>query len=275
MLLGVIFLLEIVSATLIGLVLGSFATAVIHRELNDISWSFRRKRIEGKNAPSAYRSACPQCGEPLKPIDLIPLFSWFSTKGKCRYCEKPIGAIYPATELSAALMSVLIVLFHGLNFYALTLLAIVPFLIALTVIDIKQMILPNKLVLIIAAIGLFSLIGRAIGGTLEGGQIMVHVIAAIMFGMVSLFLGWITAFVLKKDALGMGDVKFFACAGLWLGPMLLADFCFFAGLLGVLSGIAWKKLTKQPVFPFGPAIIASFFVLLLIDGSFLFQFILK
>jgi prepilin signal peptidase PulO-like enzyme (type II secretory pathway) len=264
----------IIIATLFGLILGSFSTAVTHRELTDKSWASFGKSKDLKT-DKQHRSACPQCGHILKTIDLIPLFSWLSTKGKCRYCAKPIGAIYPLIELSAVTLCIITVLHHGLDFYALTIMAIIPFLIALVVVDLKKMLLPNRLILIITAIGLISLLGRTAFTEFTFGDMLFHLISAFVFGALSLFIGWLTTILFKKEALGMGDVKFFACAGLWLGPMLLADFCFLAGLLGVIFGMAWKKLTKQAVFPFGPALIASFFVLLMLDGSFLLQFILK
>src|SRR6478609_4310093 len=37
------------------------------------------------------RSRCLHCGHELAWYDLLPLASWLSTGGKCRYCRKPIG----------------------------------------------------------------------------------------------------------------------------------------------------------------------------------------
>jgi len=67
--------------------------------------------------------------------------------------------------------------------------------------------------------------------------------------------------------LGLGDVKFFAVAGLWLGWEALPDFCVVSGLTGLVLGIIWKKITGQPSFPFGPALIFSFYLLFLMGGS--------
>ena len=76
--------------------------------------------------------------------------------------------------------------------------------------------------------------------------------------------------ILKKDALGFGDVKFFAAAGIWLGIFQLPAFMMLSGALGILFAIAWKIVKKEDVFPFGPALILGFFALLFFDGSQLF-----
>lgn len=56
----------------------------------------------------------------------------------------------------------------------------------------------------------------------------------------------------------MGDVKFFAVAGLWLGLDMMPVFFFMSGLFGVLLGGGWRFFTgKSGLFPFGPALIAA------------------
>jgi leader peptidase (prepilin peptidase)/N-methyltransferase len=264
--------MQIFIAVILGLVLGSFATAVTYRENNDISWGFSRKKPEH---PPAQRSTCTHCQTILSPRDLIPVFSWVINKGKCTHCGAPIGWVYPATEIATVLGCIVIVIIHGLSFYAVTLMFLLPFLISLTIIDFKKMILPDTLVLITAGIGMLSLTIRTFMGQIAFGDMIIHLISGIGYGLFALALGSLLSAVLKKDALGMGDVKFFAAAGLWLGPLLLADFCFLSGVLGMIIGLIWKATTKSTIFPFGPALILSFFTLLLIDGSFLLQFTLK
>ena len=263
---------QLMLAAIIGLILGSFATAVTYRELQAISWAFGENT---KGKPSAKRSACAHCKTTLRILDLIPLMSWLIQKGKCRHCQTPIGAIYPLTELFAAGACMIVVLMHGLSLYAIFMMLLVPFLIALLIIDIKKMLLPNRLVLIVTAIGLLSLLSRAYRGDIAMQDLIIHGVSAIGYGIFAFMLGWITSIALKKEALGMGDVKFFAAAGLWLGPLYLADFCLLSGIMGIVFGIAWRVIMKNPLFPFGPALILSFFTLLLIDGSFLLQFTLK
>src|SRR5262245_49760787 len=49
----------------------------------------------------AGRSQCDHCGHVLGARDLVPFASWLWLRGKCRYCDKAISALYPAIELAA------------------------------------------------------------------------------------------------------------------------------------------------------------------------------
>ncbi len=70
-----------------GASIGSFLSVLIYRHKNNVKGT-----ING-------RSMCPKCKHQLKEHDLIPLFSYISTKGKCRYCKKKIDRSYFYIEL--------------------------------------------------------------------------------------------------------------------------------------------------------------------------------
>lgn len=69
----------------IGICLGSFLHASAWRLTHDISL--------------LTSSACPACKTILSWLDLMPIISWLSTRGVCRYCAYPIGITYIAAEL--------------------------------------------------------------------------------------------------------------------------------------------------------------------------------
>jgi len=64
--------------------------------------------------------------------------------------------------------------------------------------------------------------------------------------------------------MGMGDVKFYAAAGFWLGLNIDAAILFMlvSGLSGVVFALAWKKRTGDAEAPFGPSLILAFIVAL-------------
>ena len=49
------------------------------------------------------RSRCDSCGHVLAPRDLVPLFSFLLSRGKCRYCGAPIPLSCLAAEGLGAL----------------------------------------------------------------------------------------------------------------------------------------------------------------------------
>lgn len=47
-----------------------------------------------------WRSHCKICERNLSPLELVPIFSWLFQWRKCKWCKKPIDAIYPLLELT-------------------------------------------------------------------------------------------------------------------------------------------------------------------------------
>lgn len=66
----------------------SFSSVIIDRLKNKKSWII------------SWRSECPKCKHKLSFYDLFPIFSFLSTKWKCRYCKTKISPIYPILEIS-------------------------------------------------------------------------------------------------------------------------------------------------------------------------------
>ena len=128
------------------------------------------------------------------------------------------------------------------------------------------MILPDQLTLICGFTGLIFI---AFSGEQTGWptMAMAHGSGAALFAGLMGLVGYITKKVLKKEALGQGDIKFMAVAGLWLGVDYLSVFFILSGILGVLFGGAWRLLKKGPVFPFGPALVFAFYACLLLKGA--------
>jgi len=251
---------EIIAIIFCGLVFGSFASALTYRVPRSLPWVTKGQSEHG------LRSACPSCKALLTPRDLIPIFSWVLSGGKCRRCANAIPKTYPICELLTLAGCLGIYAAYGLTIFSLPFLLMVPFLVALMMIDFEHMILPNQLVAILFGLGTVVLAMRFLL-TPELSALIPYISGAILYGLFSWGLGALMAKILKKEALGFGDVKFFAAAGIWLGLPVLGQFCIGAGVLGVVIGIIWQKLTKQPVFPFGPALILSFYGVLLLQGS--------
>jgi leader peptidase (prepilin peptidase)/N-methyltransferase len=263
--------LEWLVVVFVGLVLGSFTTAVSFRVPRGIPWAFGPSKDRSGQEMSAYRSACPSCQKKLGFFDLIPVFSWLLLQGRCRSCKVPIPIRYPLIELGVVLSLIIAYLVFGFSASLVFAALAIPFLWALFVIDFEYLILPNQLVAILGGIGLLRLFYRwGIEGRMTDMQVLEYLSAAVVFAFFIWFLGFVMSKALKKDSLGFGDVKFFAVAGLWHGLGALAAFSLISGLSGIVFALIWRWKTKEEVFPFGPALIFSFYVLLLLDGSHFF-----
>ena len=231
-------------AALAGLVFGSFASAMTYRIPRGLSW------VSG-------HSACPSCGHALSVPDLIPFFSWLFLRGRCRHCRAAIGWRYPAIELATLVLCLLVYGAYGFSWAALALMAAMPFLVALVAIDLEHMILPDQLNIILGVLGLvFAAVAAGAGGPLRAAG--VALLAGVFYAGLIFAVGWAMSKILRKDALGLGDVKFFEAAGIWLGVAFLPIFLILSGVFGVILGLAWKVFLHKDRFPFGPALIASF-----------------
>ena len=161
-----------------GLALGSFVNALVWRlheqaQLNKPKGKSKTKKILTREQLSISKghSMCPHCHNTLAPRDLVPVLSWLSLRGKCRYCHKPINWQYPAVEIATATLFIASYVFwpgegafadlsSGINFIAW--LAILTGFVALFVYDLKWMLLPNRLVypmlLLATALAIYNIV---------------------------------------------------------------------------------------------------------------------
>ncbi len=249
---------EYIIVVVLGLIFGSFATALVYRAPRGIKWGLWNDGIN--------RSACTNCKTALTPRDLVPVFSWLMLGGKCRTCKNPIGTVYVLTEILTLLACLGIYWAWGLTLTSGILMFAMPFLVALLVVDLQTMLLPDTLVLSVAVLALVRLIVETFFLHTMSWQDMVFefLVAGVVYAGLAWIMGQGMGKLLKKDALGFGDVKFFGAAGLWLGMSALGWFCLASGVLGVTLGLLWKTLKRGDVFPFGPALIASLYLLLIV-----------
>jgi leader peptidase (prepilin peptidase)/N-methyltransferase len=219
-----------------GLLLGSFVTVVAHRV----------PRGEGFVTG---RSRCPSCESQIAAHDNIPVVSWLALRGRCRSCSEPIPARYPLTELALGLLYVGTVLVLGtddlddLDELALGL-VLCTVLVAITLTDLEQRVIPNSIVLAGAVIGL------ALAAIADPGSLPERLIAAAAAGG---FL-FLVAFAYPQG-MGMGDVKLVAMMGVYLGsavvPAMLVAFGAGAAVGAVLIAREGAAARKRAI-PFGP-----------------------
>ena len=224
------------------------------------------------------RSHCLKCHHVLRWYDLVPLMSWLSTGGKCRYCKRPIGWFEPLMELGTAAVFVtftyLWVSGFGLSIPGIILLALwlsaLVMLIILFAYDLKWFLLPDKVMFPLIGLS-FVIVGvtYAVSGT-AGAAMVISTIASVMIlGGLYLVL-WLVS---KGQWVGFGDVKLGLALGLllmdWKLALLTLLLANLIGTLIVLPGLATKKLTRKSHVPFGPLLIAGFLISLLFGAPIL------
>lgn len=237
----------------LGLCFGSFTEALtwrIHEQAKP-----RKKRVASDRelSMSKGRSMCPHCQHTLAWYDLLPLLSWLSLKGQCRYCKKPIGLQAPLLEISMAALFILSyivwpVALHGFLHgvrpwvdFGFWLAYLVGF-VALLVYDLRWMLLPDRIV--------FPLLGLSITQVLihtilfgEG----LHALLPAVWGFLCLGGLFYVLFQISGGKwIGGGDVKLGFVLGILVGgPVMAFLVLFIASLLGSLSFIPLAVLSTS------------------------------
>jgi leader peptidase (prepilin peptidase)/N-methyltransferase len=215
-----------------GLLAGSFISVVAHRVP-------RGESIVGP------RSLCPSCGVQIAAYDNVPVFSWLLLRGKARCCGARISPRYPLVELGLGGLYAITVLVLWEDPAEIALgLVFVTMLAAITLTDLEQRLIPNKILLVAAGLGV------AIAVATDPASLPERAIAAVGAGGL-LFL----AALAYPRGMGLGDVKLAATMGLFLGRNV-APALFVALLAGSLVGLAMiarhGAAARKRAIPFGP-----------------------
>lgn len=190
------------------------------------------------------RSFCPKCSHALSIRDNIPVISYLINLGKCRFCGGSISVRYPMVELITALIFVVHFRIWGLEIEFFTRTLFFLLVLAMAWIDGDFFIIPDSLSLGGLALGLalsflpgdLSPKEAFLGATAGGGFLF----------LVAVIGEWI----LKKEAMGMGDVKMIAMIGSFVGWQGVIVTIFVGSLVGSIIFLP-LNIRKRRLIPFG------------------------
>lgn len=267
---------------LLGAAVGSFINATVLRL--------------GTNSRRA-RSFCFSCGRTLEARDLIPLWSFFSLGGRCRYCQSRISWHYPLVELLTGAVFAAVAVTHArfasvsFPFFQLSfgdsiiqLLAVLlelaawSLLIALSVYDIRHKIIPDPMAygFVGAALGLLLL--RLAFSSIT--HPVLDVAAGPFLALILSTVWWLS----RGRAIGLGDAKVVLgfswflggvgavsalILGFWIGALVAlflltvkrASRLWQSAPFGLKSRL--RALTMKSELPLAPFLVAGLFIVYL------------
>ena len=255
---------------IIGLIIGSFLNVCIYRIPS-----------ENLSIHSPRHSFCPSCKKTIHVYDNIPVLSYFILGGKCRYCQAKISIQYPFVELLTGAFFLLFLYTFQLSLTFIVACIFVSILIAISGIDLRHFIIPNELVYTGMTIGLISAIITAVIN--REPIYVIHGIIGMLIGAAIIFaIAWFGRLLLRKEAMGMGDVKLMAMIGMYLAwwpyqqatlmqyllrsIRLLMIVLFLSAFVGAIIGtiaIFFRKGESRNVIPYGPFLAAAAILTLL------------
>lgn len=204
-------------------------------------------------------SRCPNCLRRLKAYDNVPVLGWLWLKGRCRYCKSPISVRYPLVEAATGILFVLVFLAFGLLLPAIGYWVFFSWLVALALIDLDTMTLPNSLTQsgLIAGLLFQVLVGWVADPTLIGvvNQLWIGILGAVVGIWLFDAITIMATVAFGQTAMGAGDAKLAAMMGAWLGWKYLLLAGFLACAIGAFAGggaMALGLLNRRQPIPFGP-----------------------
>ena len=219
----------IIYVFLISICIGSFVNVLIYR-------------IPKKENFVISRSYCPNCKHELNAMDLIPLVSCLLLKGKCRYCNATISIQYFIIELLSGILGVFCYIRYGLNMNWIFNFIVIELCIVISMIDMKLMIIPDELNVLIFIVGLLRIFYYNL-------NLFEYILYSI--GVPLIFM------ILNKfyiECIGGGDIKFMFSIGFLLGKKIYTSF-----FIGVFSAAIYSlylliinKCNRKTRFAFGP-----------------------
>jgi len=246
----------------VGACLGSFAGVVVTRQ--------------GKLFDGASRSHCDYCQSKLTWFDNLPIFSFFWLRGHCRFCHRKISRQYPVMEMIFGLIFVAIAwrvgFLTGLTnsqtlIYIIFQLTIAFILLTIAWWDWREMIIPDELVFsgwLLAFFWSSYQYFHSPRSLLDiHSPLTANFMGALLIGgLFYLLFSWS-----RGRWLGGGDVKLGFFLGFlvgWQNVYWLLVLAYILSALWALWLLARKKATRKTRIPFGPFLIAAYFLVFLL-----------
>lgn len=226
-------------AFVLGACIGSFLNVVIYR-------------LPAGKSIVRPGSTCA-CGTLIAWFDNVPILSWVILRGRARCCGRPFSVRYPFVELLTGALF----LACWLRFPPTVAVCGWVFLASLicgTFIDLDHMIIPDGFTIGLALEGIvLSALVPALHGQ-HSGLFAIDCLRSVTASLIGLVAGsgivlWIALIaeaVLKKEAMGFGDVKFVGAIGTfcgWHGAVFSVFGGAAFGTLWLAAALAWQKLS--------------------------------
>ncbi len=183
-------------------------------------------------------SRCPRCGTPIEWHDNVPVLGWLWLRGRCRACHERISPEYPIVELIVALGWAISIWAYGPGFTALRVAVFGTTLLGIAITDARHYLIPDGftvfgLVFVLAT----SLYSGFVGELSPFAMPWEAVVGACTGAGAIAIVGWLGEVVLKREAMGFGDVTLMAVVGAALGPARALMVVFLAAGIGAVTFI--------------------------------------
>ncbi len=190
----------------LGAAIGSFLNVVVYRVPAGLSVIWPPSR-------------CPKCLHQLGMGENIPILGWLLLRGKCRHCRTPISPRYPLIEAATAIIFIIVYNRFGISIQTVGYSLLMCWLLALTLIDLDTMTLPNPLTQsgLVLGLGFQIAIGYIDNHSfLAGKEYLIQGVLGMVVGIwIYDTIQIVGSLMVGQSAQGGGDAKLMAMIGAW------------------------------------------------------------
>lgn len=195
-------------------------------------------------------SHCMSCGRKLKWYELVPVVSYLIQGGKCRECKTKLSVQYPIIELLNGLFYLLVFTIKGFTAEAVILSLLASVLIVIAVVDFRTFEIPFGCNVFILVLGIAQVL-------YDLPHMSQYVIGFFAVSIV-LYIIWLIS---KGRAIGGGDIKLLASAGLLLGwQNIILAFILGCILGAIIHVVRMRFFGADRKLAFGPYLSAGIFI---------------
>jgi prepilin signal peptidase PulO-like enzyme (type II secretory pathway) len=199
------------------------------------------------------RSQCPSCNIDINPLFLAPILGYVILKGKCKNCGTRISPLYPASEIIYGAIAALFSWELGITVYTISLYLLASIAICISIVDLKALIIPDSLVVVFILLSVYPILIN-------------YNFRDNLFGMIALFIIFLTILLIFPGSFGGGDVKFGAAIGLFSGlemSIVVLEISLVSGaIIGTIYALTKRKSMKTKI-PFAPFLTAGLIISML------------
>lgn len=206
------------------------------------------------------RSKCGACGHVLGVADLIPILSYILLKGKCRYCGAKLNIRYLLSELISGIAFVLLVYKFGFSLRTGEYLILVCCMLAISFADLEDYLIPDRFIIV----GIVNRIVFILFSNDIKSELLNSLISSIIVGGTMIILVVVMEKILKKDAMGGGDIKLLFMLSMYNSLSLDLLGILMSCIIGIIFGLINTKGEKGKLFPFGPSICLGFYLVIMV-----------
>lgn len=210
--------------------------------------------IKGPLKVKEYFNYCDNCNHKYKWYEMIPLFSYLLTQGRCKYCLKKKTIFYPILELISGILFTFSFIIYGFSYEMLAMIILTILSIIIYVSDFKYFIILNEPLII------FSLIILGLKFYFFGFEtFLISICSGVLIFFFMLIIKYIGDKIFKQESLGGGDVKLSMFFGFMFGIKLSIVSLIIGSFLAFPYAVYSALTNSNKEIPFGPFLVTSLY----------------